>query len=248
MNRVGLRRSVSQILSTREFMSDRGNQVVRPTTQSSSGYWPSLKCKHPGKGWTASEVTKGVDTRLPAHRIEEDLEEVECKFKQHTRISRGPIAFLIYFLPFLPPFFLSFLPYPSYLLPLSTHTHAHTQTQVGIFTNYILCSVNGLTNIQGKLSCLQQNKTFQGDIGKDNLGCQGQTLELAGWLGQFCCSIADAFMTAHCMISVLFTSCFSCAFKYLYEIGCGIPTRLCCNALVRCWFSALTSIEEKGRN
>ena len=224
MNRVGLRRSVSQILSTREFTSDRGKSstTLCPTPQSSSGYWPSIKCKHPGKAWRTSEVTKRVNTRLPAHRIEEDLEEVESKFKQHTRISRGPIAFLIYFLPFLPAF------------TLCTHTHTHTHTQVGIFTNYILCSVNGLNNIQGKLSCLQQNQTFQGDTGKDNLGYQGQTVELAGWLGQFCCSISDAFMTAHCMISVLFTSCFSCAFKYLYEIGCGIPTRLCYNALVRC--------------
>ena len=237
MNRVGLRRSVSQILSTREFTSDRGKSstTLCPTPQSSSGYWPSIKCKHPGKGWRTSEVTKRVNTRLPAHRIEEDLEEVESKFKQHTRISRGPIAFLIYFLPFLPPFRLSFLPYPSSLLPLSVHTHTHTHTlRQEFFTNYILCSVNGLNNIQGKLSCLQQNQTFQGDTGKDNLGYQGQTVELAGWLGQFCCSISDAFMTAHCMISVLFTSCFSCAFKYLYEIGCGIPTRLCYNALVRC--------------
>ena len=183
-------------------------------------------------GFSRQEYWSGVPWPSP----EEDLEEVESKFKQHTRISRGPIVFLIYFLPFLPPSLLSFPPYPSSLLPLCVHAHihTHTRTQVGIFTNYILCSVNGLTNVQEKLSCLQQNQTFQGDTGKDNLGCQGQTLELAGWLGQFCCSISDAFMTAHCMISVLFTSCFSCAFKYLYEIGCGIPTRLCCYALVRC--------------
>lgn len=159
-------------------------------------------------------------------------------------ISRGPVDFLIYFLSF---FFPPSPPSPTSLLPLSLHTHTHTLRQEflqGIYYALLM----GLTTYSEEAMLFAAEPNFSRWHRERQPWVPGTDLELAGWLGQFCCSISDAFTTAYCMISVLFPSCFSCAFKYLYEIGCGIPTLPCCNALVRCWFSALTSIEQRGRN